>query len=80
LAHVDRDWIHILKRPIYYVCVLKATHQLDGCDYTVTANPPQEVTADLVGRLAGPNARASLLFFMDDLKIDRSHLPELTVA
>jgi hypothetical protein len=79
LEHLEREWVHLLKRPIFYVNLVKARDHLEGWDFVVAANPPQECTADLVGRMSGPTARARLLYLLDDMHVDWSNLPELNI-
>jgi hypothetical protein len=77
LEHLDREWITLLQRPLYYLILVKSRERLQGWDYLVSSHPPQARTAELFGRLTGPTVRARLIWLLDDLF--RANLPELPI-
>jgi hypothetical protein len=56
LEHVDRDWMVMEERAIYYVVICKSRDKLAGWEHLVATHPPPEgPTTELYGALQGPN-------------------------
>jgi hypothetical protein len=79
LELIDRDWVQVADRELFYVVICKTRERLCGWDYLIDSHPPpgEGVTTQLFGMLQGPNVRCRLLWLLDTLQIDRANLPDL---
>jgi hypothetical protein len=77
LIHLEREWVTLLQRPLWYLTLVKSRQRLQGWDFLVASHPPQARTAELFGRLTGPTVRSRLNWLLDDVHASRAHLPEL---
>jgi hypothetical protein len=78
LELLEREWMEIEDRHLYYLVLCKSREHLSGWDFIVDSHPPREGPAtQLFGRLEGPNVRARLMWVLDTLQIDRQNMPEL---
>jgi hypothetical protein len=75
--HIEREWVELSERPIYYLILGKARERLEGWDFLVASHPPQGRTAELFGMLRGPTIRSRLIWMVNDLQVDRLNIPEL---